>query len=91
MRSVGSVGKVWLTCCALNNWLLEVDGYDIPYNRITQSSNPSFSELTMEDIPIALQQLENVSVERIGKFPEMDEGPDATSMSNNNVNNVNVN
>jgi len=28
VQGVESVDKVWLTCCALHNWLLEIDGLD---------------------------------------------------------------
>eukprot|EP00804_Cyclotella_cryptica_P020059 CCRYP_014862-RA/>CCRYP_014862-RA protein AED:0.20 eAED:0.18 QI:0/0/0/1/0/0/4/0/367 len=28
VQDVESVDKVWLTCCALHNWLLEIDGLD---------------------------------------------------------------
>ncbi len=27
LSSVVNVDKVWFTCCALQNWLLEIDGY----------------------------------------------------------------
>jgi hypothetical protein len=26
IHSVDSVNNIWLTCCALHNWLLEIDG-----------------------------------------------------------------
>ena len=28
VQGIESVDKVWLTCCALHNWLLEIDGLD---------------------------------------------------------------
>ena len=28
LEGVDSVDKVWLTCCALHNWLLKIDGLD---------------------------------------------------------------
>ena len=28
-HEIGTVDKVWKTCCALHNWLLDVDGYDV--------------------------------------------------------------
>jgi hypothetical protein len=27
-RSIESVEKIWKTCCALHNWLLDIDGLD---------------------------------------------------------------
>ena len=77
-----------MMCCALHNWLLQVDGYNVPYNEITQSSNPSFSDLTTEDISFTLQRLQNVTINDIDAFSGTGEGSDTTS--NNNVNNVNV-
>ena len=41
--------------------MLEIDEYDIEYDGLNQSSNPSFSELTAEDIPFALERLETVT------------------------------
>ena len=61
LLSLEKVDQVWLTCCALHNWLLEIDEYDIEYGGVNQSSNPSFSELTAEDIPFALERLETVT------------------------------
>ena len=28
VQGIEAVNKVWLTCCALHNWLLEIDGLD---------------------------------------------------------------
>ena len=88
LKSVGDVNKVWLMCCGLHNWLLEVDGYNVPQDIITQSFNPSFSDLTTEDIPFVLWQLKSVTIDNIADLSGIGEGTDTTS--NDNVNNVNV-
>ena len=82
---VGDVDKVWLTCCGLYSWLVEIDGYDVPYDGITQSSNPSFSDLTTEDIPFALRRLNDVTIDDIADLSGMGEGTDTTSLNNINV------
>ena len=28
LQSIEAVDQIWLTCCALHNWLLEIDGLD---------------------------------------------------------------
>ena len=69
LKSVGNIDKIWSMCfAALHNWLLEVDGYDMVYDRINQSSNPSFHELTKEDILFVLRRLNNVTVDAISDF-----------------------
>ena len=88
MKSVGDVDKVWLRCCGFHNLLHEIDRYNVPYNWIAQSSNPSFSDLTTEDIPFALQELNDVSIDNIADLSGMGEGTDTTSR--NNLNNGNV-
>lgn len=45
----------------------------------------------MEDIPFALWQLDNVTVEDIGNFLGMGEDSDVISTNNYNVSNINVN
>jgi DDE superfamily endonuclease len=32
LHGVETADKIWLTCCALHNWLLEVDGLDQPWD-----------------------------------------------------------
>ena len=35
VQGVEAVDKVWLTCCALHNWLLEIDGLDADWDSQT--------------------------------------------------------
>ena len=35
IEGVGAVDKVWLTCCALHNWLLEIDGLNAEWSEIS--------------------------------------------------------
>jgi hypothetical protein len=32
IQGVDAVDKVWLTCCALHNWLLQIDGLDVDWD-----------------------------------------------------------
>lgn len=57
MKSIDDVDRVWKTCCALHNWLLEIDGGDMKYGGDAQYGSGSFSELTEEDIPVPVQRL----------------------------------
>ena len=68
--------------------MLEVDGYDVPYFGIAQSSNPSFRGLTTEDIPFALRRLNDATINNIADLSGIGEGTDTTSL--NNLNSVNV-
>ena len=38
LHSTATVDMVWLTCCALHNMLLEVDGLDAPWEGICATS-----------------------------------------------------
>ena len=35
LEGVDAVDKVWLTCCALHNWLLEIDGLNAEWSEIS--------------------------------------------------------
>ena len=57
LHSIESVDMVWLTCCALHNMLLEVDGLDEPWDgsRIPTSEwEGAMGELEVEDVPVAM-------------------------------------
>ena len=56
LHGVNAADNVWLTCCALHNWLLETDGYSLPWD----------GELGLHDIndgtikvPYVLSRLQN--------------------------------
>jgi hypothetical protein len=38
LQGVDAVDKVWLTCCALHNWLLEIDGLNAEWSEISTCS-----------------------------------------------------
>jgi hypothetical protein len=40
LQGVDAVDKVWLTCCALHNWLLEIDGLNAEWSEISMSRLP---------------------------------------------------
>ena len=67
LQSIDAVDSVWLTCCALHNWLLEVDGYDEKWNNglksdwLTELGNFEFNDVVRAAPNFALARLENPS------------------------------
>ena len=60
LHSTESVDRVWLTCCALHNWLLEVDGLDQPWdgvNATTSEWEGDLGQLDDTDVPLALRRI----------------------------------
>jgi hypothetical protein len=45
LQGVDAVDKVWLTCCALHNWLLEIDGLNAEWSEISISGSDWEGEL----------------------------------------------
>jgi hypothetical protein len=39
LQGVDAVDKVWLMCCALHNWLLEIDGLNAEWSEISTPGN----------------------------------------------------
>ena len=59
-HAIKSVDNIWLTCCALHNWLLEIDGLDQPWdgvNAVTSEWNGEFGLLELSETPLALQRI----------------------------------
>lgn len=51
---------IWLTCCALHNMLLHVDGLDKPWDGVNMPGSDysgSFGELDFDEMPLAMQRL----------------------------------
>lgn len=60
LHSTQSVDRVWLTCCALHNWLLEIDGLDQTWDGVNATASEwesEFGELDEEDAPMAIRNL----------------------------------
>lgn len=59
LHSTQSVDRVWLTCCALHNWLLEIDGLDKPWDgvNVTSEWESEFGGLEEIDAPMAMRNL----------------------------------
>ena len=60
LLDIKSVDKIWLTCCALHNMLLEEDGLDQPWDGITVPTSEWETELgnlEPEDCPAAFVRL----------------------------------
>jgi hypothetical protein len=45
IEGVDAVDKVWLTCCALHNWLLEIDGLNAEWSEISITGSDWEGEL----------------------------------------------
>jgi hypothetical protein len=57
LHGTNAIDYIWYTCCALHNMLLEVDGLDQPWDRVTALTSSwecQLVELVTEDIPTAL-------------------------------------
>jgi DDE superfamily endonuclease len=59
MHGVESTDRVWLTCCALHNMLLEVDGLDTDWESVDMNDwrETQDQDGDMRDIPFALRRL----------------------------------
>ena len=60
LHSIESVDKIWLTCCALHNMLLEVDGLDEPWDGVRQPTSQwegELGNLESDDVPMAMRCL----------------------------------
>ena len=60
LHGTNAVDCIWLTCCALHNMLLEVDGLDQPWDGVTAPTSSWEGELgnmDTEDVPLALRRL----------------------------------
>ncbi len=60
LHGTDAVDCIWLTCYALDNMLLEVDGLDQPWDGVTAPTSTCDGELgnlDTEDVPLAIWQL----------------------------------
>lgn len=60
---INNTDKVWLTCCALHNWLLEVDGLANGWENGAKSYWESEPD-NQHDIPFAIKRLRNPAKSR---------------------------
>ena len=58
LHGVNAADNIWMTCCALHNWLLEVDGLNGEWNG--EIGLHDFDETTT-NIPFALRRLNSTS------------------------------
>jgi hypothetical protein len=59
-----TVDKVWLTCCALHNWLLDIDGLDKDWdgrNVPTSEWEGELGQLDIDGLPVNVVQLATAS------------------------------
>ena len=62
LHAIKSVDMIWLTCCALHNMLLEIDGLDEPWDgrQINTSEwEGDLGELEPNDVPLAMRRVLN--------------------------------
>ena len=57
IHDIDEVDKIWKTCCALHNWLLEVDGLDKEYTGKPTSEWDRGLGSFGNDVPFAVQRL----------------------------------
>ena len=59
IQNVDEVDKIWKTCCALHNWLLEVDGRDYEWDcGVGSDSNKTNDDDYKTNSPFAMQCLD---------------------------------
>jgi len=85
LHSTQAVDRVWLTCCALHNWLLEVDGLDKAWDGVSVNASEWEGEiggLEECDTPMAIRnllspaQIREYDTSTIGGMMDMDEDDD---------------
>ena len=57
IHDIDEVDKIWKTCCALHNWLLEIDGLDKEYTEKPTSEWDRRLGSFGTDVPFAVQRL----------------------------------
>jgi hypothetical protein len=96
LSGVNSADKIFLTCCALHNWLLEIDGLARNWNNgISTTSSTSDWDGALEEhdpedynvIPQAIMNLHNPVAMRTYDLSGMGPGSDATGDFDENENN----
>ena len=81
VHGVGNCDKVWLTCCALHNMLLEIDGLSSQWE---EGINCDYNvEDDMDDMPYSIQRLINPVTRRVEDISGMGRGNDIDEDNNN--------
>ena len=72
---------IWLTCCALHNMLLEIDGLDAPWDGSqinTSEWEGDLGEPEPDDVPLTMRHVYNpkktISIEAVAQFASRDRG-----------------
>ena len=61
-----SADNIWMTCCALHNWLLEIDGLSEQWNNSgTSDYKGALGNFEDNVIPFALQRLFGKSINNL--------------------------
>ena len=67
LHSIECVDRIWLTCCAFHNMLLEIDGLDQQWDGIRNTTSEwegELGNLAPEDIPFAIRRINDPSLLR---------------------------
>ena len=89
VHGIDKCDKVWLTCCALHNMLLEIDGLCSNWTEGVPCyyTNDNFDDY--DELPFSVQRLINPATQRIGDLSGMKYGNDCNVERNNTDNNDN--
>lgn len=67
LQGVESVDKIWLSCCALHNWLLEIDGLNAEWGEVSMPDSDWLGELGDTDLEDVRQELVPWSIVRLSQ------------------------
>ena len=85
LHGIESCDKLWLTCCALHNFLLEVDGlHDQWRNGVKSIYETEMDNST--DLPFALKRLAKPNQERTYNLSKVGYGNDVVRTVNEEIN-----
>jgi len=77
--------RVWLTCCALHNWLLEVDGLDVEWDGEFGNNDPSECRRCA---PMAIRSLTNPQLQSFGSREHENESAENLRLAGNTDDNI---
>ena len=92
LHGVDAADRVWMTCCALHNWLLEIDGLDEHWeNGVPSSWEGESGQFRAGDTPFAINRLYDTSAMGAGIDRIHNGTPDTSAMGAGTAPNINVN
>jgi hypothetical protein len=77
VHGVEKCDQIWLTCCALHNWLLDTDGLDKNWEQgVSSEWEGEMGGYSNDDIPNAVQRMHDLPISRGYDTSGMGHGPD---------------